>query len=244
MEAKAAWQITYFDELDSTSTALKRCPDAAHGTVFVARQQTGGRGRLGRQFVSPEGGLYLSVLLRPNIPLDRLLHLTPMVAVAVRRAIHDVCGLWVQIKWINDLLWNEKKLCGILTEAVGEAVIVGIGINCSTEHFPPELQDIATSLKLVLGAAPDKDELLRALLWRLQEMDAALLLKRKDWLREYADACVTLGKTVQFVRGEQREIVFAEGIDENGALRVRDSGGKQLIVNSGEVSVRNVQKKD
>lgn len=236
-----AWRITRFDEIDSTNSALKRCPDAPHGMVFVARRQTGGRGRLGRVFASPEGGVYLSVLLRPNVSPDKLLHLTPMVAVAVRRAIFDVCGLWVDIKWINDLLCGGKKLCGILTEAAGDAVIVGIGINCGTEVFPPELRDIATSLKLELGTAPQEEALIAATVRRLREMDAALLTQREAWLAEYAAACVTLGKTVQLLRGDRRETVFAEGLDENGALIVRYENGSRATVNSGEVSVRNAE---
>lgn len=236
-----AWHITRFDEIDSTNSALKRCPDAPHGTVFVARRQTGGRGRLGRQFASPEGGVYLSVLLRPNVPPDRLLHLTPMVAVAVRRAIFDVCGLRVDIKWINDLLCGGKKLCGILTEAAGDAVIVGIGINCGTEDFPPELREIATSLRLILGEAPQEEAVIAATVRRLREMDAALLTQREAWLAEYAAACVTLGKTVQLLRGDRRETVFAERLDENGALIVRYENGTRAVVNSGEVSVRNAE---
>lgn len=234
-----AWQVTQFDEVDSTNSALKRRPDAPHGTVYVARRQTGGRGRLGRQFASPEGGLYLSVLLRPEVPLGTLLHLTPMAAVAVRRAIFDVCGLEVSIKWINDLLYDGKKLCGILTEAVGEAVIVGIGINCSTEEFPPELREKATSLRHILGVAPEREALLGTVLHRLQEMDAALLSQRAQWLREYADVCVTIGRTVRLLRaGQPPRDALATGIDENGALCVRYADGTTEIIQSGEASVR------
>lgn len=236
-----AWSITRFDEVDSTNSALKRCPDVPHGTVFVARRQTGGRGRLGRVFASPEGGVYFSVLLRPQVSFDRLLHLTPMAAVAVRRAISDVCGLSADIKWINDLLCGGKKLCGILTEAAGDAVIVGIGVNCSTEVFPPELRDIATSLKLELGSAPSEEALIAAMVRRLQEMDTALLSQREAWLAEYATACVTLGKTVQLLRGDRRETVFAERLDENGALIVLRPDGTRTVVNSGEVSVRSAE---
>ena len=107
-----------FDRLDSTNTRLKALAreGAAPGTVLLAREQSGGRGRLGRSFASPPGGLYLSMLLRPACPPERCLSLTPLAAVAARRAVLDCTGLSPEIKWPNDLLLGGKKLCGILTE--------------------------------------------------------------------------------------------------------------------------------
>ncbi len=234
------WTLTVLDEIDSTNDALKRHPSAPHGTVLAARKQTGGRGRRGRRFVSPPGGVYLSVLLRPEAPIAQLLHLTPMTALAIRRAIFDACAVEVQIKWINDLVYGGKKLCGILTEPVGDAVIIGVGVNCSTapEEFPTEVRQMATSLRQITGNAPDPDVLIAAMVRRLHEMDAALLHGREEWMREYAAACVTLGKTVQIVRGEERRTAFAEGIDASGALLVRYENGETAAINSGEASVR------
>ncbi|MBQ6431455.1 MAG: biotin--[Oscillospiraceae bacterium] len=231
-------------ETDSTNDALKRMRAAPHGTVLVTGRQTKGRGRLGRSFSSPEGGVYLSVLLRPNAPADKLLHLTAMAAVAVRRAINDCCGVAPEVKWTNDLVYGGRKLCGILTELVqtdgGLCAIVGIGVNCNTEpaQFPPEVRDIAISLREITGQVVDPNDLARCMVRRLFEMDAALLTEKKAWLTEYAAACVTVGKRVQVISGAERRPAFAEGIDENGALLVRWENGEIAAVSTGEVSVR------
>lgn len=231
-------------ETDSTNDALKRLPDAPHGTVLVTGRQTGGRGRQGRSFASPEGGVYLSVLLRPRAAAADLLHLTPMTAVAARRAIFDTCGVAAEIKWPNDLVFEGRKLVGILTELTqkdGETcAIIGVGVNCNTEDdsLPPEVRDMATSLRKITGKTVDPNELARNLVKQLALLDAALLTEKNAWLAEYAAACVTVGKQVQVVAGAARKTAFAEGIDENGALLVRYEDGKTAAVSTGEVSVR------
>lgn len=241
------WNVRVLAETDSTNNALKRECTAPHGTVLVTGMQTGGRGRLGRQFISPRGGVYLSVLLRPNAMPQELLHLTPMTAVAVRRAIADCCGVQADIKWTNDLVYGGKKLCGILTELTTEAgsgalqsVIVGIGVNSNTavDELPPEVRPMAVSLAQIVGRPVDPNALAAAMVRRLYEMDAALLTERAAWMREYAAACITVGKHVQVVCGEERRSAFAEGIDENGALRVRYDDGTEASIGTGEVSVR------
>lgn len=241
------WQLRVLKETDSTNNALKRECAAPHGTVLVTGRQTGGRGRLGRQFSSPKGGVYLSVLLRPNAAPQELLHLTPMTAVAVRRAIMDCCGVQTDVKWTNDLVFGGKKLCGILTELTTEAgsgalqsVIIGIGVNCNTaqEDFPPEVQPMATSLSRIAGKPVDPNALAAAMVQRLYEMDAALLSSRAAWMREYEEACITVGQTVQVVRADERRTAFAEGIDEFGGLKVRWEDGSQEVISTGEVSVR------
>lgn len=232
--------VRVLPETDSTNDALKRMPDAPHGTVLVTGRQTAGRGRLGRRFASPEGGVYLSVLLRPAAAPAALLHLTPMAAVAVRRAIMDACGVAAEIKWPNDLVFDGKKLVGILTELVqtdgGCAVIVGVGVNCNTElaQFPPEVRSIATSLRTITGKPVDPNALTRNLVKQLARMDAALLTDKKAWLDEYAAACLTVGKEV--VTGGKP--AFALGVDENGALLVRYETGETAAISTGEASVR------
>ncbi len=241
------WRLRVLKETDSTNNELKRECTAPHGTVVISIRQTGGRGRLGRQFASPLGGGHLSVLLRPKALPPELLHLTPMTAVAVRRAIADCCGVQADIKWTNDLVYGGKKLCGILTELTTEAgsgalqsVIIGIGINCNTvrEDFPPEIRSTVTSLALLAGRPVDPNALAAATVRRLYEMDAVLLTARAAWMGEYEAACITIGQTVQVVRGGQRRIAFAEGIDEFGGLKVRWEDGTHEVVNTGEVSVR------
>ena len=231
-------------ETDSTNNALKRMPDAPHGTVLVTGLQTAGRGRQGRSFVSPAGGVYISVLLRPKANAAALLHLTPMAAVAVRRAIFDTCGVAADIKWPNDLVYAGRKLVGILTEVVrrdgADCVIVGAGVNCNTDpaDFPPEVQKIATSLREITGEPVDPNALARNMVRRFAEMDAALLRGKRAWLAEYAAACVTLGKQVQIISCAERKEGFAEGLDENGALLVRFENGETAAVSTGEASVR------
>lgn len=241
------WQVQLFDELDSTNNELKRQCNAPHGTVLVTARQTGGRGRLGRQFASPRGGVYLSVLLRPQVQEQALMALTPMTAVAVRRAIFDCCGVNVGIKWTNDLVFEGKKLCGILTELSTEAnsgalqsAIVGIGINCNTtaEQFPQEVQKMAVSLRGITGEVTDPNRLAACVIRRMYELDQSLECERAAWMREYESACITIGQTVQVLRGGERRLGFAEGIDEFGGLHVRWEDGSRCVVSSGEVSVR------
>lgn len=227
------WKVTKFDEIDSTNTALKAMTDAPHGTVLVSKRQTAGRGRLGRTFSSPRG-VYFSLLLRREEDPSELLHLTAMVAVAVRRAIFDACGIKTQIKWVNDLLLDNKKVCGILVEGGQGRYIIGIGINCNTDisELPADVQNMATSLQC------DDDRLIDALTLRLQEMDENLFSAKNAWMREFSENCITVGKTVQVVRGENRTQAFSVGVDENAALIVRYEDGSIEHVASGEVSVR------
>ncbi len=234
------WTPELLEEIDSTNAELKRRPGAPEGTVLVTARQSAGRGRLGRQFSSPPGGVYLSAVLRPDAPPERLLHLTPMVAVAMRRALLDACGADCGIKWINDLVFRGKKLCGILVELHEGAVIVGVGVNCNTppEAFPPEVHAMATTLRDAVGAPVDPNAVASAMTRRLWLLSQELFSKKAEYLAEYAAHCVTLHQPVQLLRGQTREEAFAEGIDENGALLVRRADGTRSAVQAGEVSVR------
>ncbi len=218
---------------------------APHGTVLCSEIQTAGRGRLGRTFVSSEGGLYLSVLLKRKEPLNELLHVTPMVAVAVRRAIRDLYPtLQVDIKWINDLQLRGKKICGILTEVAPQGgVIIGIGINCNTQGFPPELKDIAGSLREFCGMV-DTEALLRALLRRLAELDEGLFSRKAKWMEEYRQNCISLHRDVLLLSPTEQREAYAEDIGENGELLVRLPDGSREAVSMGEVSLRNQRKEE
>lgn len=232
------WNVTEYESIDSTNSALKRMEDAAHGTVICSRVQTAGRGRLGRSFASEEGGLYLSVLLKREEPPQELLHLTAMTVVAVRRAVSEACGVKTQIKWVNDLLIDGRKVCGILTELAGEGrYIIGIGINCNTAGFAPELQEIATSLRAHCGHV-EITRLREALIARLQEMDAGLFSQKEAWMREFSENCLTVGKPVRLLRAGECSEAFAEAVDADGALIVRYPDGLRRTVSAGEVSVR------
>ena len=155
-------RLFVFPELDSTNNRLKvlASQGAPHGTVLIADRQTGGRGRMGRSFLSPPGvGIYMSILLRPKCAPQKLMHLTCAVAAAMCHAVERAVHLRPGIKWTNDLVWGKQKLAGILTEMglnpagdVGWA-IVGIGVNCCqrADDFPPEIRDRACSLAMAAG---------------------------------------------------------------------------------------------
>ena len=160
-------RLFVFPELDSTNNRLKvlASQGAPHGTVLIADRQTGGRGRMGRSFLSPPGvGIYMSILLRPECAPQELMHLTCAVAAAMCRAVECAAGLRSGIKWTNDLVWGKQKFAGILTEmglnAAGgvDWAIVGIGVNCcqKAEDFPPEIRDRACSLAMAAGREIDR----------------------------------------------------------------------------------------
>ena len=236
-----------FETIDSTNTYLKQLAeaDAEGGTAVIAHSQTGGRGRLGRSFHSPAGsGIYLSYLLRPNCKPEGLMHLTCAVAVAMCDAVEKATGLRPGIKWTNDLVWQKRKLGGILTELGFENglvsyAVVGIGINCTQteEDFPRELRSIATSLSAVSGKAVDMAALEEQMLAALQTM-AESLDRKEDILRRYRSDCVTLGQQVCVVRADEVTYGTALDVDGDGALVVRFEDGSVRAVSSGEVSVR------
>jgi len=240
--------IYRFDTVDSTNTYAKTLAQqgAPHGTVVVADSQTGGRGRLGRGFHSPAGcGLYLSILLRPQCKAAQLMHLTCAAAVATCDAIETAAGFRPGIKWTNDIVYENRKLGGILTElglegdSVGYAVI-GIGINCNQrpEDFPPELWDMAASLSMVQGNAISKQALEKALIDALQTMSNKLLTEKATILARYRADCVTLGKEICVVQGQTLRHATAIGLDGDGGLVIRLPDGNLETVAFGEVSVR------
>ena len=237
--------VTVLPEVDSTNNALKSLAarGAPAGTVLMADCQTGGRGRMGRSFDSAAGkGIYLSLLLRPACPPAGLMTLTAQAAVAVRRAIGEVCGVLPEIKWVNDLFLSGKKICGILTELSLEAetglvsyAVVGVGVNCNrpAEDFPEALREIAGSILSQTGSPVDRNRLAAAM---IRQLDA---LPRLDWRQEYAEACMTLGKAVSILSpGKPPLEAFALEIGEQAELIVRTAAGERLSVNSGEVSIR------
>src|SRR5262245_39017058 len=159
-------KILRFEALPSTNTELARLASegAAEGLAVVAEEQTAGRGRLQRAWSSPKGaGLYFSILLRPTMPPNYWPLITLMAALAAGDALSEACGLQTDIKWPNDLLSGERKICGILAEAIdtpaGRAVIVGIGINLTQNAFPSELANVATSVAEATGAQPGREKI-------------------------------------------------------------------------------------
>ena len=241
-------RISCYDCVESTNTLAKAMAleGAAEGTILIADRQTGGRGRLGRRFLSPAGmGIYMSVILRPNCPPAQLMHLTCAAAVAAADAVKDAAGIDCGIKWTNDLVVGTKKLGGILTAlqidpntGLVSAAILGIGINClqSKGDFPPELRDMATSLAMHTKRC-DPAVLAAALIRRLQQMDGQLR-EKKQIMASYKARCVTLGKEVSWLAGDTLHHGTALDLDENGGLVLQLSDGTTKIAAFGEVSIR------
>lgn len=239
----------HLKRLETTTSTNDVCKQLARdgapdGAAVIARHQTAGRGRLGRSFQSPAGlGLYLSILWRPGCAPERLLPLTALVAVAAAKAVEQVCGIGVAIKWPNDLVVQGKKLSGILTESAltsdgrVDYVVAGIGINCHQRptDFDGDVAHIATSLDMATGNYVNQDALAEALLFQLDVLRGEILFAPEKWLAEYRARCITLGKTVKIVQTGQT--VTALDIDGQYGLVVEDNGQK-ITYRSGEVSVR------
>lgn len=242
-------QLLIFDTLDSTNTHATKLAKAgaAEGTVVIARQQTAGRGRMGRTFLSPmDTGLYMSLVLRPGCPADQLMHLTCATAVAVCDAVETITKVRPQIKWINDLVMNKRKLAGILTElgftAQGQVdyAVIGIGINVSHSpgDFPPELQGLACSVFSETGKKPNISDLAAGLILSLEGMKKRLLSSREQIMEAYRRDCITLGSDVKVISPSGTRQGRAVDIRNDGALVVDFPDGSREAVASGEVSVR------
>lgn len=232
--------VKIFEEVASTNRLLKTaaCTEET-GAVYLAQRQSKGRGRLGRSFFSPTGGIYLSMLLRPDG--GEVSTLTARAALAVSDAVGRVCGIYPGIKWVNDLILDGRKLGGILVEgvAVGGAVtraVVGVGLNVNTERFEGELEDKATSLLLARGERADIERLCAALIEELRGLMSPPEEKGEVAAR-YRSRCITLGREVTFTRDGRTLRGVAEDIDECCALLVRMDDGNTERISYGEVSV-------
>ena len=252
ISAECPWRDTlhWYDAIDSTNTQAKRLAteNAPHGTVLIAGRQTAGRGRVGRSFSSPEQmGVYLSVILRPQCPPAKLMHLTCAAAVAGCKAVEAVSSICPNIKWTNDLVVGKQKLGGILTElsldsrtGLVDYAIVGIGINCNQkiDDFPSELQPIATSLQLLTNTPCPPEKLAASLVESLYKMDQQLLSEKSILMDVYRSRCMTLNQDIKVLRGDEVRYGTAIDLDDDGGLLVRFADGTVNTVSSGEVSVR------
>ena len=242
--------ITWYESIDSTNTRAKELADsgAPHGSVFIANEQTAGRGRKGRSFASAAGmGIYLSVILRPNCAGTDLMHLTCATSVEMCQAVEEATGVRPGIKWTNDLVYGKQKLGGILTElslnsqtGLVDYAIVGIGINClqQVQDFPMELQEIATSLSIISNKEIDRSQLCAAIMTSLARMSTELLSNKSHIMAAYRRSCITLGQEISLFRADTVQHGTALDIDEDGGLLVLFADGSTQTVTSGEVSVR------
>lgn len=241
--------LRYLKEIDSTNSYLKReaLAGAPHGTVAVADYQSAGRGRMTRSFRSPPGkGVYLSILLRPQLPPGELMGVTGMTAVAVCSAVERAAGVRPGIKWTNDLVLNGRKICGILTEMTVESesgltqsLVIGAGVNVShtPEDFGPEVSQMATSLAQE-GYPVSRPALAAAMIEELIHLSDALGGDLSSWVDAYRRDCVTLGKPVRLMWTDGQTQAEALDIDGQFGLLVRMPDGTESVVRTGEVSVR------
>lgn len=257
---KAAWEAAlrtkkmghpfyFYPETDSTNERIRAlaAEGAPEGTLALAERQTAGRGRRGRAWQAEAGdGIWMSLLLRPQIAPENASVLTLLAGLALAEALTEETGLRLGLKWPNDILLNGKKLVGILTEmelAEGEirSVTVGMGINVGTRAFPQELRQIATSLFLESGREWDRAALAAAILAKFEEKYAAFLAAGGSFApfrAAYLEKCLHIGREIR-VMGQESYLARALDITPAGELLVkRKDTGREEIVFSGEVSIR------
>lgn len=244
-------RIYYYDTLHSTNIKGKEIAiNEPEGTVIIAEEQTKGKGRLGRDWLSPKGkGVWMSIILKPNMPPSEVAKLTLMGAAAVNASLDEV-GIKSHIKWPNDIVIQGKKVCGILTEMSCELnminyVIMGIGINVNLvkEDFSQELLDKATSLKEITGRDLDRKELLANVLNHFELLylpfkQGGDISTTIDISREKS---LLIGKEIRILRGDDERIGKALDIDDEGRLVVEYKDGTKEHVFSGEVSIRGLR---
>lgn len=240
--------LHYLDSVDSTQKVAQKLAyeNADEGTVVIAEEQTAGRGRMDRKWHSPKyTGIWMSMILRPSLPIPKAPQLTLIAAVSVVQAIEEVTGLLPEIKWPNDILIGGKKVTGILTELQAEAdrinfILIGIGINVNTrkEEFPQELDATASSLAIEKGEAVDRERLIRNVLEKLEKLyvlylDKGFLPIKLLW-ESYA---ISIGKrmTARTLSGEIKG--KAIGITEDGVLLIETESGKIQPIYSADIHI-------
>ena len=246
---KMGHPLYFYPETDTTNDrirelALEGLPE---GTLAVAELQTAARGRRGRAWQAPaESGVWMSLLLRPDIPPTQASVLTLLAGIALTEAIEDVTGMEVGIKWPNDILLHGKKLVGILTEMDCDmeqihSVTVGMGINVNTKVFPEDLKDIATSLYLETGREYDRVEIVAQVMKCFEALYEEFLEKGgtfEPFRERYREKCLNIGKEVRVI-GRETYLATALDITPEGELIVkRKDNGAEEVVFSGEVSIR------
>ncbi|MFC2072598.1 biotin--[acetyl-CoA-carboxylase] ligase [Chloroflexota bacterium] len=236
-------RVLYYPSLTSTMEVAKReaRQGAAEGTVVLADEQTAGRGRLQRAWLTPSGNLALSIILYPS--LSHLSSLIMLASLAVVHGIKAATGLKAQVKWPNDVLINGKKVCGILIEndVQGNTVnysIIGIGINVNLRLADfPEIQPIATSLSSELGGDVSRLSVIRCLLVEIERLYLALTAGGSIY-EEWRDNLVTLGERVRVKTDEAIQEGIAESVARDGSLLLRGSDGNLTRVVAGDVTLR------
>lgn len=245
-------KLQVFPTIDSTNTyAMRQAAEGApHGSVYIADEQTAGRGRGVHAWHSePDAGLYVSILLRPQmVPADAL-WLSLATGLAVQQAVENVTGLVADIRWPNDLLFGSRKVGGILTEMNAEATrvryaVIGIGINVSHGQFPPELREVATSLALESGRIPSRRDLLTAVLHGM-DREIQVLTAPDSFASATKNILARLEQKSTWVRGKRVALEegggytgVTAGLDERGFLRVETDSGVRTVLSGGVREIR------
>lgn len=242
------YKIHHYDHIVSTNEIAKETAKKTKDEriVILADTQTEGKGRLGRLWLSPKGGIWLSIILRPKLSPKEALKLTLIASLAIAKTLTSMFELKAEIKWPNDILVDGKKICGILTEASTrdynvEFAVVGIGINANIDlaTFPSNLQDIVTTLKHELGSEVKLKALLKTF---LQSFERNYTRLQKGWwrplLQEWKDMASFLGEQVEVSSSSEVLVGKALDVDDDGALilRLEDGVLKKIVV--GDVTVR------
>lgn len=235
-------KVTVLDETDSTNNYLKRKAETAKdGEIVIARRQTAGKGRLGRSFSSPAGGIYISIFLRPEGDAEQALNITTSCAVAAATAIEYITGRETKIKWVNDIFLDNRKVCGILTEAGTDVetgtlkyAVVGVGIDVYKQELPEEIKNIAGYLfespcgEINRLAAEFID---RFFYW----------CKSEFYINEYRKRSYLDNKTIEFTEKGETKQALVLGVDENCGLIINENGTERVL-RSGEVRITKYEK--
>lgn len=241
-------RVEYFDEISSTNTILKEraVRGEPENTIIVAEYQTAGRGRLGKSFFSPRGcGVYLSYLIKPDIRALDAVFITVAAAVAMVRALDEVLGIKTQIKWVNDIYYCDKKLCGILTESSINPdgrlnfAILGIGLNIKNPPcgYPEEFAYKTTNIENITGKITNsqKCDLFASF---INIFDSIFLDKERKFIKEYKEASCLINREIEILSGEHSDTAKVIDIDDNANLVVEKTDGTKISLSSGDVSIK------
>lgn len=246
------YTLKYFETIDSTNEGIKRAAaeGAEEGLVYVGEEQTAGKGRLGRTWVSPAGeSSYFSFLLRPNFAAEHVAPLTLVMGLSVAEAVQETVMLPVEIKWPNDIVIHGKKICGILTEAMAgkdgrmDYVVVGIGVNVNNTSFDPSIAEKATSLRLEWGGRMVSRALVTAASLKYFHRNYVRYCETEDLsglVKDYNFLLASRDRQVRIEDPKGPYTAISRGIDENGCLIVDLPDGTERRIATGEVSVRGI----
>lgn len=241
-------ELCYYESIDSTNEEAKRkaALGAPDESLFFADNQTAGKGRRGRTWISPKGeDIFFSLLLRPDLPVSCASMLTLIAAMAAAEVSEKYSGETCQIKWPNDIVLHNKKICGILTEMGLEMneisyIVVGVGFNINRKEFPEEISEMGTSLFRETGKKIPRARFLADFIEGFMKRYHRFLREQNlaSFVEEYESHLVNIGRKVKIIKKGQEKIRTALGINEKGELIVQDENGEKENVFSGEVSVR------